>query len=1403
MADGKVIIDTSLDSSGFEEGLSKLGGLAKTGVKTAITAVAGVATAIGGVAVAAGKIGMEFESQMSRVQAISGATGTELEKLQQQAIDLGAKTAFSAQEAAEGMENLASAGFNTQEIMEAMPGMLDLAASSGEDLATSADIAASTIRSFGLEASDAAHVADVLAKNAADTNAAVVDTGEALKYVAPFANAAGISMEETAAAIGILADNGIKGSQAGTTLRGALSRLSKPTTSMREAMDELGVSFYDSEGKMVSLSEQVSLMKKATADLTDEQRNNYLVTMYGQGSLSGMVALMNTEEGKLADLTKAYENCDGAAEEMATTMQNNLSAALEQVGGAAESFAITVYESIKQPLTEAANTAADAIDEITLAFKENGAQGAAEAAGGIIANLVTGIAEKAPAVIDMAVSVIKSFVKGIIDNKDRLIDAAGQIVKALVDGLASLMPKQIGDPIKKTFNGIGKSLQSGGLKKGIDAAVKMFKTLVKAIGKIIDTVGPALVKILDTIGDNMEHIIPIITGAVAAFLTYKTVTGVIEKVKEAQKALNGVMQANPYVMLATAISGIVTAVSTWNSTFSPAAQAAQHLKESVEDMGDACTTGGQGIANMLQTINQAESTYGNYSDTLFATQEELNSMTSGIEAAQSGISEIYRRESEERNGYTQSELDTLKNYYDTLQELYAQQLDIEVRKQEAIQASIDAEIASFSGSLAEYQQKQASWLQTAEEAKNKQLEILNEQQATEVALYQQKAEAEGISAEETQANVEKIIAAYDKQKQQVSDRYTAMVTSVNEKYEQLSGGYDSFISKMKGLSQQYESEQAYHNSVMQGYDRENYDQYYNTLQDYLNAGYDASNVESKMYYDSEDEKVRHNEAMAKLNDELTSLLNDSNSAYVQNLIAFAGEVASNGGQLTEQQTDMINALVSCWNSFPTDIQEKLAGYLQPAMAQMEADYPAFKGSADMAPDAVRDAWKQLLVDNGAYDAAISVYDKYVDGSTVGIQNMTGVTQSAIDSLLAQVKQGNANAEELAANLTPNMVAAIVGSDMQSHLSTTMQEQAKGLINGLEFLPASTREAMANAISPMLEELQTANPQLYEAMASDANSILSAIITILDIHSPSRAVANLFKQVPAGAQEGLTEGEGAVTTTASGLANSVLSAIQGINLTSQAQSMATTAMVAMNTALQSGGISAIKTLQTVLAKLKSAIQKANLRATASSEGMKVGAGMASAITSQKGAVTGAASAVINAAISAIQNADARSKAYQVGVNFGEGLREGIQSKTASIAQQAANTVRQAIDAANAEQDSNSPAKETIKSGQYFGQGYEIGIAKSTQAVTQASTQMVESALDAATRKTALAQAQAAMNFGLYRTAANLSIRQPQAVTAAESGGYSDVSQTVNIYQPVKSPVEMAREMKKAAKEMAWT
>lgn len=627
MADGKVVIETDLDSSGIEKGLSAMGKLTKKGLKAAATAITGTTVAIEGIGFAAVKAGSGFEAQMSRVKAISGATGEEFEKLKDQAIKLGAETAFSSGEAAEGMENLASAGFTTNEIIEAMPGLLDMAAASGEDLANSSDIAASTLRGFGLEAEQAGHVADVLAENANRTNAAVSDTGEAMKYAAPLARAAGISFEETAAAIGIMSNAGIKGSQAGTTLRGALSRLSKPTDDMTDAMEELGISFYDSNGKMKSLSEQVGMLQGAFSGMTDEQKNNYLVTLYGQEALSGMLALINEGEGSLSELTKSYENCDGAAKKAADTMQDNLKGAIEQLGGSAESLGIVFYESVSDSLKETAETATESINNITAAFEKGGLDKAIETAGDEFANLAVKAAEHAPDMVDVAIDFVESFTKGIGKNKKKLTGAAGDMAKTLAGGLADLLPAKLEKPVDKAIDAISDSLNSGGLKKAGKTVVTTFDNLIAAAGNLAEKALPPLTKGLDFAAENLDVIAASATAAFTAFKGYKVITettGALSKGTKAWKTASDAVDMFNAAQLIAMESGIksnatmtagqtVVGLLTGKITLATAAQTAWNTVMNANPIGLVITAVGALAAGLtvykLATDDSKESQY--------------------------------------------------------------------------------------------------------------------------------------------------------------------------------------------------------------------------------------------------------------------------------------------------------------------------------------------------------------------------------------------------------------------------------------------------------------------------------------------------------------------------------------------------------------------------------------------------------------------------------------------------------------------------------------------------------------------------------------------------------------------------------------------------------------------------
>lgn len=524
--DGTLKFDTRIDESGFNDGTQSIGNSAKKGMSIVTKAFAAGTAAVSAGGLAVIKMGSDFEAQMSRVKAISGATQEDFQKLRDQALQLGADTSFSASQAAEGMENLAAAGFSVTETMEAMPGLLDLAAASGEDLSASSDIAASAIRGFGLEASEAAHVADVLAANANMTNSSVAQTGEALKYIAPVARAAGISLEETSAAIGLMANAGIQGSQAGTTLRGALSRLSKPTDDMCQVMDKLGLEFYDNEGKMKSLHDQIEMLQKATKGMTDEQRNNALVTLYGQESLSGMLALINEGPDSLDKLTKSFQECDGIAKETAATMQDNFQGAFEQMTGSLETLAIRLYDSVSEPLKNLANLGTDAINQLTEGLQTNGVLGMAMAGANIVGSLISSFLTQAPLLLSQGMTMVAQLSQGLVQGIPNLISSALTMIQTFAINLANQAPVII----QKGFEMLSNLVQ--GILNALPVMIQQLPQIITTFANIINDNFPTILMkgaelllqfikgILSAIPTLIANIPQIIQAIVSVILAY-------------------------------------------------------------------------------------------------------------------------------------------------------------------------------------------------------------------------------------------------------------------------------------------------------------------------------------------------------------------------------------------------------------------------------------------------------------------------------------------------------------------------------------------------------------------------------------------------------------------------------------------------------------------------------------------------------------------------------------------------------------------------------------------------------------------------------------------------------------------------------------------------------------------
>ena len=299
---------------------------------------------------AATKLGMDFEAAMSEVGAISGATGEDLAKLEALAKEMGATTKFSASEAAEGLKYMAMAGWDTQQMLDGLPGVLSLAAASGEDLGRVSDIVTDALTAFGMQASEAGEFADILAAASSNANTNVGMLGESFKYVAPVFGSLGYSADDAALALGLMANAGIKASQAGTALRGAISRLVKPTGNAATAINELGLKLTDAEGNMLPFRDVMDQLRFAFANLTAEQQAQYAATIFGQEAMSGMLAIINASEADYNKLASAIDNSAGAAQRMAKEMQDNLKGRLTELKSALEGVALQLYDNLQPAL---------------------------------------------------------------------------------------------------------------------------------------------------------------------------------------------------------------------------------------------------------------------------------------------------------------------------------------------------------------------------------------------------------------------------------------------------------------------------------------------------------------------------------------------------------------------------------------------------------------------------------------------------------------------------------------------------------------------------------------------------------------------------------------------------------------------------------------------------------------------------------------------------------------------------------------------------------------------------------------------------------------------------------------------------------------------------------------------
>lgn len=463
---GSVIIKIEGDDTDFKSKVNGLGKTAESGVsklgnvvKTAAVGIGGAMVAIGGYAI---KVGSDFESAMSNVAAISGATGDDLQMLKDTAQEMGATTQFSATEAANALSYMALAGWDANQSASALPGVLNLAAASGMELASASDMVTDYMSAFGMSCEQSGYFADMLAYAQSNANTTAELLGESYKNCAANMAAAGQDVETTTSLLAMMANQGLKGSEAGTALAAVMRDLTAKMSDGAIKIGDTSVAVQDANGNYRDLTDILQDVESATNGMGDAEKAAALSSTFTADSIKGLNLILNAGVSNAADFENQLRNSGGTAENMANAMNDNLAGAMKSLQSRAETFGNAIYESFSVQLKDAVNAAADALGSLTDAFETGGIKGAfnqlgilaqqgiqtiiaqapamTQAAAQMINNFASGLAEGVPNVLAQALPLILQFTESLRENAGTLIDAGLNLILQLAQGIANSLP---------------------------------------------------------------------------------------------------------------------------------------------------------------------------------------------------------------------------------------------------------------------------------------------------------------------------------------------------------------------------------------------------------------------------------------------------------------------------------------------------------------------------------------------------------------------------------------------------------------------------------------------------------------------------------------------------------------------------------------------------------------------------------------------------------------------------------------------------------------------------------------------------------------------------------------------------------------------------------------------------
>lgn len=1023
-SDGSIKILTDLDTSGFEKGINKLSGLAPKGLGTVLKSVAAVSGALGAASGFAVKVGSDFEAGMSEVAAISGATGKDLEALTAKAKEMGATTKFSATESAEALKYMAMAGWDTGKMLSGLPGVMNLAAASGENLGTVSDIVTDAMTAFGLSADKAGHFADVLAQASSKSNTNVGMMGETFKYVAPVAGALGYSVEDAAVAIGLMANSGIKSSQAGTALRQTLTRLAKPTDEVEAAMEDLGISLTNSKGEMKSLGEVILDMRKGFKNLTKDQQAQYAASIAGQEGMSGLLAIVNASDEDFNILTEAIQNSDGAAQSMADTMQDNLKGAVTIAKSALEGLGITVYEEISTPMKNAVETATEYTGQLQRAFEAKGIEGAVSTLGTVLASAATKVAQAAPKMVDAGANMIVSFVQGISKNARKLSTAAVNVGKSLVSALLKFVP-EAGKAGLKLITAFAKQLVGYKLGKDIESLgstiIKSFSDISRSVSNAIGKITPIIEKMasaaikaaeggievlantIEFLCNHIDVVLPLVSAAATAFAALSIAKNAATWIQGATTAFQGLTAAmslslNPFTLAVAGAAALVAILVTVVAMQEDTVTSAERLAESQENLAESC----QGVFDQYgawsDAVKAADGSLDALTSTMGIAKDKQQELAAEMDAVQAQITAIMKTASDERRGYTEAEIQTLQDLFAQMRSLSEQELAIQQSYQDAVltQASnlLDAENMTAE-SYTEYAARIAAQAETTRDAV---INSASDKYTQAIAYAEQEREAV-LNSEAGKNEEQKALAeqAYQDAINTAAKEYQAAVDAANAKCNDTSEIIAQGYAKNADLAHAWSEEQAMiaaeETANANAYKQELIDVYQNYIDEVNRKGYEEVSDKDNLQKQLLDIEERYTDRIASTNNRRAANLDEATQKQIATLLEMVAESGSAYDDLDSTTQQMVDGFMENIDRLSPETKESLNDTLKGMSMTIDSNGKLLYTSGEKSGQEVVRGWKSKIPSmQSAADEAIKEIDARMKAGLVsspGIRPIEG------------------------------------------------------------------------------------------------------------------------------------------------------------------------------------------------------------------------------------------------------------------------------------------------------------------------------------------------------------------------------------------------------------------------------